>query len=415
MKPKYQNKYNKTKVVHLLDVSLPHLSGYAVRSHHVIKNLKKYCETIAITSPYYDYNQHEEEIEHVFYYRTSKSAVSKIVEFFKIPFVRHILIERDFRKQAKRLIKDFKPNIIHAHSNHRIGMCGYRLANQYKIPFVYEIRGLWEDTRVSKGLIKKDSIRYKYQKNRETFLAFKADRLFVISESLKNDMVERGIPPQKIIVVPNGVLEADYDEKHIMNLKKKFNLQNSIVLGYIGSLSQYESLDLLLEVISSLRNDSTRNVKGLVVGSGPEFDHLMDLSDKLGIKQSVYFTGKIKPTEIYDYYKLIDIFVLPRRSTRETDLVTPLKPYEAMEAGCCLLLSDLPASREIIQDNATGILFKDSDRDDLYSKCKLLIKDNVLRKTIGKASREWVLENRKWDQVVRNYLPHYQEVIQKDS
>jgi glycosyltransferase involved in cell wall biosynthesis len=399
------------KVVHLLDSSYPHLSGYAVRSHHIIENQNKYCESIGITSPYYDYTGSKQEIDHSVYHRTLKSAKSKVIEELKIPFLRHILIERDFQKQAKIIIDEFKPDIIHAHSNHRIGICGYHLANQCKVPFVYEVRGLWEDTRVSKGLIKEDSFQYKYHKNRETFLAGRCDKLVVISESLKDDMIKRSIPADKIIVVPNGVLIPNYDESRIESLKEQYNLQDSTVLGYVGSLNQYESLDMLLEVIARLKNDSCGNVKGLIVGAGPEYDHLIKLSHELGIKDSACFTGKVEPDEIYDYYKLIDVFVLARRAARETNLVTPLKPYEAMEAGLCLLMSDLPASREIIQENKTGMMFKDSSKDDLYSKCRRLIQDDSLRRQLGQTAREWVLANRKWDQVVAGYLPVYEELI----
>lgn len=413
-RPYFSEIFMKIRVLHAFASSLPYLSGYAIRSHKILKYQKYFCDPIAITSPYYDCYNSIEKIDGIIYYRSTKSVLSKIIDFLKIPLFRNISIERDFEKQLRKLIKEFKPDIIHAHSSHHVGICGYKVARQFKIPFVYEMRGLWEDTRVAKGELKEDSFRYKYNKNRETFLAANADRVFVISENLREDLVKRGISFEKITVIPNGVDRHDFSPSYKNNLRIKHNLQGSVILGYIGSLSKYESLDLLLEVMSHFVNRK-KMVKGLIVGYGPEFNNLIQLSNKLGIQDNIRFTGRISPNAVREYYSLIDIFILTRCSGREVNLVTPLKPFEAMEAGNCLLLSDLPALKEIIEDNVTGLLYKESDKYDLISKCELLIEDDSLRRRLGKAARTWVLENRRWDSVVRKYLPHYNRLLNRKS
>jgi glycosyltransferase involved in cell wall biosynthesis len=399
-------------VLHVLDSSLPILSGYSIRTHHIIMHQQQYCASIGITSPYYVNTNKVETIDSVKYYRSFRSRFSDMVFQKNIPLIKHYSIEKDFERDICSLIREVNPNIIHGHSSHHIAYPAYRMAKRYNIPFVYEIRGLWEETLLVQGIYKKNSIRYKYNKSRETFLAKKARKVFVISESLKEDLVYRGIHREKLVVIPNGIVGNDSkpaaeEEK---KLHAKYNLEGSIVIGYIGSINGYESLDLLIKLIAHFVGKS-KKVKGLIVGQGPEKENLIKLSDLLGIRDKIIFTGAINPDIIHAYYSLIDIFIITRYKGRAVQLVTPLKPYEAMEAGKCLVMSDLPALREIVQNKTTGLLYQPGDENDLISKCECLIDDDCLREKMGQAARKWVLKNRQWSDIVKNYFEHYKQLV----
>jgi glycosyltransferase involved in cell wall biosynthesis len=186
---------------------------------------------------------------------------------------------------------------------------------------------------------------------------------------LRNDIVKRGIDEHKVTTIPNAVdltqFSLDHPTDH--SLKLRLGLQNKRVIGFIGSFYAYEGLEILLRSLPSLL-PLYPDLHLLLVGGGPQENFLKQLSQTLGIQDKVIFTGRVPHEQVEKYYDLIEVLVYPRLSMRLTDLVTPLKPLEAMAQGKLFIASDVGGHRELIRDGETGLLFKSGDPDALAKK-----------------------------------------------
>ncbi|NUO79295.1 glycosyltransferase [candidate division KSB1 bacterium] len=397
-------------VLHVLHSSLPLLSGYSIRTQHVLKHQQRYCTPIGVTSPYQVATCEVETIEGVTYYHAPRSARTAFLERHNVPVAKPHSLQKDFEHALARLIHDVQPDIVHGHSSHSVSWPAYRAAQRLHLPFVYEMRGLWEESAVAKGFYGRGSLRYRYHRHAELALAHRAAKVFVISQTLREELIARGVPESKIVVVPNGVEVHELESTRNTSLREQYGLEHAVVLGYIGSLNGYESLELFLSAFAQLVQKGKR-VKGMIVGDGPEKENLIEHARRLGLREHVIFTGQIAPQEIHDYHALLDVFVLARSHSRVAQLVTPLKPYEAMAAGICLLVSRLPALQEIVQEEVTGLCFRSGEAHDLARQCERLIDDHDLRQRLGGAAREWVLQNRQWRELVKIYLEHYNMIL----
>tara|TARA_B110001452_G_C15127340_1_gene392866 strand:+ start:146 stop:838 length:693 start_codon:yes stop_codon:yes gene_type:complete len=227
---------------------------------------------------------------------------------------------------------------------------------------------------------------------------------------MKNELVTRGIQPEKITIIQNGVdtevfSPLDPNERLLdsLNLHKKF------LIGYIGSIVDYEGLDILLEAMGLLRNKHP-NIHALIVGDGTEMENLISRVSYLNLQESVTFTGRVPHESVNDYYSIIDVMVFPRRGLPVTELVTPLKPFEAMAMGKCVICSDVNALKEFIINGNNGVLFEKDNVVDLAGKMDEVIRSNSAKK-IGIDAREWVLEHRDWSKISGDLKRLYERIM----
>jgi PEP-CTERM/exosortase A-associated glycosyltransferase len=273
------------------------------------------------------------------------------------------------------------------------------------LPVVYEARAFWEDAAVDHRTTREGSLRYRLTRALETFLFRRADRVVVIAEAMRREIVRRGVPAERVTVVPNGVDTDSFspvprDER----LARSLGLDGAPVLGFIGSFYHYEGLSLLLEALPALRK-RVPGARVLLVGGGEEEPALRALSSRVG--DAVVFAGRIPYDRIRDYYSLIDVFVCPRLRMRLTELVTPLKPLEAMAMARSVLASDVGGQAELIDHDVTGVLFAGESRDSLVQAAAGLGADPERRARLGRQAREFVVAQRGWPQVINRYLPLY--------
>lgn len=123
------------------------------------------------------------------------------------------------------------------------------------------------------------------------------------------------------------------------------------------------------------------------------------------------FTGRVPHEQVQRYYSIIDVLVYPRLSMRLTDLVTPLKPLEAMAQGKLLAASDVGGHRELIRDGHNGVLFKTNDPRSLAEKVNALLQAPARWPALRQAGREYVETERNWVRSVAGYRPVYQELL----
>ena len=388
------------KIFYLLHNSLPYDSGgYAVRSHGLLSQIKRSGWDIqGVTRLGYpkDRENHkdvkwkgESIVDNVFYKRMRKG----IIGYGKIPFYQylHEYVEALYNYALKE-----KPEIIHAASNFMNGLATNIVAKALGIYSVYEVRGLWEITRISRQPYWKNTEYYNMMVRLEAQAANEADAVICITEALKDEMVRRGVDEQKIHVVPNGVNTNRFvPNERNKKLEKKLNLKGKKVLGYIGSVVQYEGLDYLLEALAILKERGIKDLALLIVGDGDKLEDIKSLSSKLELDEMTTFTGRVPHEKVTDYYSLVDIAPFPRKSLPVTEMVSPLKPFEAMALNKTILASDVAALKEIIVEGVNGFLFRKDDVNDLADKLELLIKKEDFGKIFN--PRKWASENRDWD------------------
>ncbi len=364
-------------------------------------------ETIVYSSPTYSYNNSIEYYNGV-KYRHIKSWIYSISK--QIPLIRELIV---VSVNVYVLFKEWdrEVQIIDAHSSVLNGVSGVILKKIKKIPLIYEIRAFWEDAAVDLGKTKEGSYRYKITRGIETFVVKNADCVTVICEGLKNDLIERGIEAKKIYVIKNGVDIKNFQpiEKDSKLVEKLGLEKEDYVVGFIGTFFEFEGLKLLLESVPLLL-DEIPNIKILLVGGGKTENALKEMVDRKKLQKNVIFTGRVAHEEISKYYSVLDIVVYPRISKRITELVTPLKPLEAMALEKCVVASDVGGLKELITDNKTGLLFKSGDKNELSKTCIKILKDLDKRKDIQKNALRYVRENRQWNKICHEYRNIFEDI-----
>ena len=357
-------------------------------------------------SPIFTYENAREEINRAQYFSSEPLADGWMK---KIPVLREGLIVRHLRRNLRQNWSvDIR--LLHAHSSVLNALAGMKIAREKRVPFVYEIRALWEDAAVDQGKTKEGSLRYNVTRNIETHVLKRADHITVICEGLKDDIIKRGIPPGKISVMPNGVDTRQFtpiakDEALIEKLK----LSGFTVIGFIGTFFEFEGIDLLIRAAKKIL--STRHdVKFLIVGGGRAEEYVKTLTRDLQLEESIIFTGRVQHEEVKTYYSVMDVLVYPRKSKRITELVTPLKPLEAMALEKLVIGSDVGGIKELVKDGKTGFTFEKGDVDDLSRKCLFALGQRDLAQQISKQAREYVLKERNWMKICESYVNLYKRL-----
>ncbi len=394
------------KVLHVLDHSLPAMSGYSTRSWNIVHFQRALgLDPVVLTSPKHPVPGPEREVlDGIVHYRTPRPSGLPA----RIPYASELALMLRLTSRIVRVARAEGAGILHAHSPVLNGLPALWAGRRLGIPVVYEARAFWEDAAVDHGTTREGSARYRITRRLETTLFRRADRVVVIAEAMRNEIARRGIQVSRVTVVPNGV-DADRFNPLSRNeeLARRFALNGGCVLGFIGSFYRYEGLRFLVEAVPELRRQLP-GARVLLVGAGEEDVSLRALGSELG--DAVIFAGQVPHADIQQYYSLIDIFVCPRRRMRLTELVTPLKPLEAMAMGQAVLASDVGGLAELIEDGVTGVLFPAESSSALVAAAGRLGSDREARLRMGQRARQSVLKDRTWRQVVGRYLPLYEGI-----
>jgi len=400
-------------VYHILDHYQPLYSGYTFRTRSILTTQKKLGFTVeGFVSPLYSEGLKDEEVIDGIKFTRSKPYFKSAG---KIPVIRELLSVRKFSKDILKVLKSKPKGIIHAHSPVLNALSAYKVAKELGMPFVYEVRAFWEDAAVDMGKTKEKSLRYKLTKDMETSILRKADRVITICEGLKNDMIIRGIDKEKIFVVGNGVnLDVFSPKEKDISLIQKYNLQGKTVLGFIGSFYHYEGLDLLIKAMPLILKEN-KDVILMLVGNGTQFEKLQNLVKEMNLKNNVIFTDKVSHEQVTKYYSVIDVLVYPRNSIRLTELVTPLKPLEAMACGKAVIGSDIGGIKEVVPTEEVGLLFKAGNVSSLAECCLALLNDQDKRTSLGEKGRQYVVETRNWLNLIKQHETIYKELLRYDQ
>lgn len=398
------------KILHILDHSIPLHSGYTFRTRAILEQQRKLgWHTFHVTSAKHQAPGSDfETVDGLDFYRSSQPRGLQA----KLPVMNQWAIVQTLARRLDQIIPEIRPDILHAHSPALNGMAALRMAKKYRLPLVYECRAFWEDAAVDHGTTAEGSLRYRITKALETYVFKNADAVTTICEGLRNDIIGRGIPAEKITVIPNAVDIEKFSFGDVAEpaLLDQLGVTEKIVLGFIGSFYAYEGLLLLLDALPEIVRQRP-DVRLLLVGGGPQQAQIQQKIQALGLADWVVMPGRVPHDQVQRYYNLVDIFVYPRLSMRLTDLVTPLKPLEAMAQGRLLVASDVGGHHELIEDRRTGYLFRAGDQAALASTVLNALADKSHWDDIRRAGRHYVEQIRNWQTSVARYQAVYAGLI----
>ncbi|THF63657.1 glycosyltransferase, exosortase A system-associated [Pseudothauera nasutitermitis] len=395
------------RILHVLDHSIPLHSGYTFRSAALLREQRALgWQTFHLTSPKQGACAAEvDEVDGLLFHRTPVPPPAP-------PGFHEVRLMRALERRLEALAAELRPDILHAHSPVLNAIPALRVGRRLGIPVVYEIRAFWEDAAVDHGTARANGPRYRATRALESWALRRVDHVFTICEGLRGDILARGIPAERVTVIPNAVDVEDFQPAGVADpaLRARLGLDGAIVLGFVGSFYAYEGLDLLMRALPALIA-AHPTLRVLLVGGGPAEGRLRALAAELGVAGRVVFTGRVPHAEVGRYYDLIDLLVYPRHSMRLTELVTPLKPLEAMAQERVFVASDVGGHRELVRDGETGRLFAAGSPQALADAVGEMLARRAEWPAFGRAGRSFVEQARTWSRSVAAYRPAYAGVL----
>lgn len=401
------------RILHLLKESVPyHQNGFTMRSMYTLRaQLEAGLEPIVLTSLGFprvngvDEFPAEEIIEEVRHIRLDLGAAYDL----KTPHDRYLT---DFAWTASRNVRELAPSVIHVGSGHRgyeTALVGLALGRHFGIPVVYEVRSFFETTWTGDAARAEQGEYYRRRYDTENRCMAAADAVITISESMRAEIVARGVPAERVSVAPNGVDSRRFSPRErSAELVDRYGLRDRFIFGYVSNLDHpREGQEFLIEAAAILRERGVP-ATALIIGDGKRRTELEALAAG---NESVIFTGRVDHSEVLDHYALLSVFVVPRTRDRAARLVTPLKPFEAMASGIPLVVSDLEALREIIGDGDRGWMFPPGDATALADLLQQLSTDPDALKHTADRALTWVNDCRQWTDNGPLYEAVYKDVL----
>jgi glycosyltransferase involved in cell wall biosynthesis len=381
------------RALHVLTNSLPWTaSGYSLRSHAVLRAQQQAgIDVEAVTRIGYPvtvglpWARSVDEVDGVRYRRVVPTALARTPDRRLEQMAVHV----------ERLVREIRPTVLHTTTNYTNALVTEAVARAAGLPWVYEVRGQLEKTWLaSRPAAERDaaaaSERYALLHAKETEMALAADHVVTLSTTLRADLVERGVDARRITVVPNGV-DEDLLELRLSSAEARARLGLPVAgfwVGTVSSLVDYEGLDTLLDAVAQLRWQGL-DARGAIVGDGVSRPGLLARAEELGLSGAVTFPGRVDRDEAALWHRALDVFVVPRRDVPVCRAVTPLKPVEAMAVGRPVVVSDLPALREIVTEPGTGLAVPAGDVSALAAALDGLARDPDTRGQYGEAGRRF--------------------------
>ena len=395
------------RVLHVLDHSLPLHSGYTFRTRAILKAQQAMgIELRAITGLRHSADGPDvEEIDGITFHRTPGEAGGP-------PGLREWREIAQLSAAIDKLCREWRPDVLHAHSPALCGEGALRAAKRLGIPVVYEIRAFWEDAAVGNGTSREGSAKYHLTRQLENHVVGSVGAVVTICEGLRGDLIARGFDASRISIMPNGVDLAMFGNPvpRDAGLAAELGLGDGPVIGFIGSFYDYEGIDDLIAAMPALvaRQPDARL---LLVGGGPCEAALKEQAQASPASAAIRFVGRVPHHEVERYYALTDVMAYPRKKGRLTDLVTPLKPLEAMAQDKLVAASDVGGHRELITEGVTGRLFAPDDPAACAEALACLLDERGAWDAYRKAGHTHVETRHDWARNVERYQVVYQTLL----
>ena len=395
------------RVLHVLHMSLPFMAGYTIRSDYILRYQRAHGMSPAVVTSAQQMSGEtfHEEINGICHWRTPELRGKQL------PGLREIRLMAALEARVSAAIREWRPDVVHAHSPMLVGLPALRAARKYGLPLVYEVRDLWENASVDRGKFAEGSLQYRVAQGAETIVFKRADAVVTICESLKGEIAPRVGNRGALRVVANGVDSDKFIPREApLATWEKWKLSGKKVIGYVGTFQPYEGLQTLIEAVREIARE-VPEAHVVITGAGGQENELKAFAKEKGLEHLVTFTGRVPHDEVFNIYAMASLMVYPRILTRTTALTTPLKPLEAMAMERAVIVSDVPAMGELVRYGETGFVFRAGDSGDLAKKAIEILKDPARLAQVGKNAREWILKERQWPSLLSQYAGIYEKAV----
>jgi glycosyltransferase involved in cell wall biosynthesis len=412
-------------IVHMVGRVLPETqTGYTLRTQYTALAQARQALPVAIVGQSGITEQVSQSVEHYMY---------QGIDYYLLPGTarNEMLIDDWLRQnieQLGELARRLRPSVLHAHSDFFNALIVNAVGKKYGIPTVYETRGFWEESWLSRIITANewtDNVEslfsmygrptaYDLRKHAEEVARLLPDHVFTLAEVMRDYILESAhgaISEDEVTIVPNAVEATNFPvQERDRELATEIGLpEDAVTIGYISSIVAYEGIDTLIDAFRLASASAERPTCLLLVGDGDYLPKLRKQVERKGI-ENVFFTGRVPHEDVLRYYGLIDVFVVPRKPSTVADLVTPLKPFEAFSTGRAVVLSDVGALQEIAEQSGAVETFRAGSVDDLAMKLVPLINDPERRRQLSERAARWVRNHRSWDGNVNEYYRVYKKL-----
>lgn len=260
-----------------------------------------------------------------------------------------------------------------------ITWAGSALSFVKRVPWIFEIRDLWPESIKSVGMLD-DGVIYNFLEKIEMRLYKSADYIVPNTDAFRKRLLDRGIPSEKISVIPNGAnLELFQPQEADKKLVSELNLENKFVVGYIGTIGMAHALDFMIQSIAVLNDNSFHF---LFIGDGAEKDRVVNMTKELNL-DNVTFIDSVPKSNIPAYLSIIDASLAPLKKNDTFKTVIPSKIFEAGAMGIPMLLGVDGQARAIVEEYESGLYFEPENTDDFIVKLKTLAGDKELQNRLS--------------------------------
>lgn len=394
------------RVLHVLDHSWPVLDGYSQRSRNLLRAQRDLgLVPTAVTSPLHQQDESgatDVQLNGVTYHRTPWETDSGVLSRAirkRWPLLREAGVVTLLRRRLESLLSSGRFDIVHAHSPALCGLAALQACRPRGIPFVYEIRSFWEDSNVELTTLGKYSPRYRLARSLETYVVRRADAVAGISRAILDEIATRGVSHGRLFHLPNGVDIGRFSARpRDLTLARELGIDSAPTIGYVGTFFPWEGVPWMVRAVAELHKKGF-NFQALIIGDGVDAPNVQLSIQHAGAQEYIRYLGRVPNDKIERYYSLIDILVYPRLRTRLTEMVTPLKPLEAMALGKTVLASAVGGHRELIAPEVSGLLFEPENIEDFCRHASRLMQDPTLL-GLGEKARAMVSQQRDWSRIV---------------
>jgi PEP-CTERM/exosortase A-associated glycosyltransferase len=394
------------RVLHILNHSYPYADGYAIRSFSIVNAQRlRGLKPVVLTSPKHEpaFSENPEYIEGTAYYRIHPRNSALLPA--NIGVISQ-LFRRIFEVQRQQPF-----DLVHAHSPSLCGLAAMIYSCVRRIPFLYEVRAFWEDAAVDAKKYASGSIKYRMERTLETLVLRRANAITTIASYLKNDVEKRRGKQGNVFLIPNGV-DSERFQPTLPDEKLQLELgiaPTDPVIGFIGSFYRFEGLDILLQALAILKAQGL-SYKAILTGGGEMEAEWRQLANNLGLTD-VHFTGRIPHTDVLRYYSIMNLCVYPRLKEQITDLVTPLKPLEAMAMGILVVGSNVGGICELLESRKGGLLFPAGNAEALAQLLRNILADPLRYRDVITSGRDIVQQTYSWKSHAERYHQIYQTLL----